>query len=57
MIGFMIAGYETTSTTLTYCSYILAKHPDEQQKLFDEISSNYNKDSQVAIYIIDRKLI
>jgi cytochrome P450 len=51
MVGFMIAGYETTSTTLTYCTYILAKHPDEQQKLFDEIASNFNKDSDVILII------
>ena len=41
---FMLAGYETTSTTLSYCTYILAKYPDEQQKLYDEISSFYADD-------------
>ena len=42
MILFMLAGYETTSTTLSYCTYVLAKHPEEQQKLYDEISSVFN---------------
>jgi cytochrome P450 len=47
---FMLAGYETTSTTLSYCTYILAKYPDEQQKLYDEISSYYIDDANVRIY-------
>ncbi|CAF0985018.1 unnamed protein product [Rotaria sordida] len=34
---FMIAGYETTSTALTYCTYILATHPTVQEKLRKEI--------------------
>ncbi len=38
---FMLAGYETTSTTLSYSSYVLAKYPKEQEKLYDEIYSYY----------------
>lgn len=36
---FMIAGYETTSTTLSNCLQVLATHQHEQQKLIDEIDS------------------
>ena len=36
---FMIAGYETTSTALAYCTYILAKKQDIQQKLIAEIDA------------------
>ena len=39
LIMFMIAGYETTSTTLSNCFQVLATHPHEQQKLVDEIQS------------------
>ena len=38
---FMLAGYETTSTSLTYITYILAKYPEEQKVLIDEIDSFY----------------
>ena len=36
--AFMIAGYETTSTALAYASWLLAKHQDVQEKLFQEIN-------------------
>jgi len=52
MILFMLAGYETTSSTLTYCSYVLAKYPDEQHKLIDEINSHFNKESKVILQIL-----
>ena len=47
MVLFMLAGYETTSTTLTYCTYVLATHPDEQQKLYDEINSHFGNEESV----------
>nr|WP_315149523.1 cytochrome P450 [uncultured Flavobacterium sp.] len=33
-----VAGYETTANALTFTFYLLAKHPDVQQKIFQEIS-------------------
>ncbi|XP_064615694.1 cytochrome P450 3A24-like [Liolophura sinensis] len=36
-IVFMLAGYETTATTLSFMSYLLANHPDIQRRLCMEI--------------------
>lgn len=45
LVSFMLAGYETTSTCLTYCSHILATNQEEQRKLMDEIDQHFPLDS------------
>ena len=37
---FLIAGYETTNTVIGNCLKVLAIHPEELQKLQDEIDKN-----------------
>jgi cytochrome P450 len=45
--GFLLAGYETTSTALAYASWLLAKHPEIQQRLFEEIKDSVDSSSAV----------
>ena len=36
-VEFLIAGYDTTSATLTFATYLLAANPDVQERLSNEI--------------------
>lgn len=40
---FYAAGFETTSSTLSYCLYELAKNPEIQQKIHEEIDEVLNR--------------
>jgi cytochrome P450 len=39
LITMLIAGHETTANALTWTCYLLAQHPEIEQKLFEEIDS------------------
>lgn len=41
----VIAGYETTSTALSYVAYILATHPEEQYKLQQHIDIHFHPEN------------
>ena len=41
--GFLFAGHETTAVTLSFASYLLALHPDIQEKLQSEIDDYFEE--------------
>jgi len=45
---FILAGYETTAAALNFTTYLLAKHPDVQAKLQQEIDSKLKKDEKAT---------
>ena len=49
-VGLMMAGYDTTANTLAYVSYLLALHPEIQEKLQSEIDS-YFSDKPVCLHV------
>ena len=45
----MLAGYETTSTALTYITFVIGKYPQEYERLCDEINSVFYPGSDVGL--------
>lgn len=48
--GFFAAGFETSSTTLSFCLYELCKNPDIQQRLYEEIDKVLLKHDGIISY-------
>jgi cytochrome P450 family 6 len=48
--GFLIAGYETSGSTMTFAMYELALHPEIQQSLRAEIMQVLNKHDSKLTY-------
>ena len=49
-ISFMLAGSETTSTALSYTSYLLALNPHVQEKLQAEIDSYFKQNTVTKMH-------
>ena len=48
-VGFMLAGYETTSTALTFATYLLAANPEAQERLANEIHDYFEENPVCAV--------
>ncbi|CAG2167944.1 unnamed protein product [Oppiella nova] len=44
---FFVAGYETTATTLSFCSYQLALNPHIQDRLYEEVEGVVDSDGEI----------
>ncbi|XP_054163783.1 uncharacterized protein LOC128961559 [Oppia nitens] len=51
---FFFAGYETTTTTLSFASHLLAENPDSQQKVYNEALSVFGSESIIDFEAIER---
>ena len=46
---FMLAGYDTTSSALTTTAYLLAQHPEHQERCREEVLSEFEDESPVSV--------
>uniref|UniRef100_A0A336LZX9 CSON009395 protein n=1 Tax=Culicoides sonorensis TaxID=179676 RepID=A0A336LZX9_CULSO len=53
MKTFMMAGHETTGTTLSFITYMLAKYPHVQDEIYSELIKNYLDDCDKPLTIRD----
>lgn len=49
-VDFLNAGYETTATTLGFIAYLLATHPDVQEKLQNKIDTYFDQNPEGSLY-------
>ena len=52
-IAFFTAGYDSTAITMAFMAFELAKNPDVQKRLRDEMDEAYqDNDGQIPPYIV-----
>ena len=50
-VGFLLAGFETTSLVIALTSYMLASHSDIQEKLINEINDLF-EENPVSVQLV-----
>lgn len=53
-VTFLMAGYETTATSLTYATYELALNPEVQDKLCDEVNAVVDSNGRIDYDVLCR---
>ncbi|CAG2165916.1 unnamed protein product [Oppiella nova] len=51
---FFVAGYESTSATLSYCTYELALNPGLQDRLYEETKEAFNEKGEIDYEVLSR---
>ncbi|HZC23277.1 MAG TPA: cytochrome P450, partial [Candidatus Binatia bacterium] len=54
VLTLIVAGHETTASTLAWCWYLLSQHPEAEEKLSDELSSLSNPIESLAFSDLPR---
>lgn len=50
----VLAGSETTASVLTGTAYFLAKHPDCQRRLAEEVRSSYASEAEIDLFSVNK---
>ena len=50
-LTFILAGYDTTASTLSYTSYLLALNPQIQERLQQEIDNYYEENPVISVIL------
>jgi cytochrome P450 len=53
-ITILTAGHETTANAMTFTLYLLAKHPEEQERLFEEVAGVMGEAAEPTVEMVDR---
>jgi cytochrome P450 len=53
---FLLAGFDTTATTLTNSAFLLARNPEVQERLYDEVVRKHEQFVSVIRFPISNRL-
>ena len=53
-LTFLLAGYDTTANALSYVTYLLALHPDIQEKLYKEVKVKFQDDTFLNLQMYEK---
>lgn len=52
VISFLIGGFHTTGNMMTWCLYFLTKHPEVQEKVFDELDKVLGDEEDIKPQVV-----